>query len=173
MRLKRYGFNLWVGKIPWNWNGNPLWYSCMENSMDRGICWATVYRISKDWTDWAHTYTQMSVSCFSYCITFMKDVTIYVGCNHWLLCPWDSPHKNTQVGSHCLLQGIFPSQGWIQVFYIAGRFFTIWATREVLSHWGKLGNFVLLLQLPVVYNYCKILKVYKTICIIQSHAYII
>ena len=123
--------------------------------------------------DWAHTYTQMSVSCFSYCITFLKDVTIYVGCNHWLLCPWDSPHKNTEVGSHCLLQGIFPSQGWIQVFYIAGRFFTIWATREVLSHWGKLGNFVLLLQLPVVYNYCKILKVYKTICIIQSHAYII
>ena len=28
-----------------------------------------------------------------------------------LLCPWDSPGKNTGVGSHFLLQGIFPTQG--------------------------------------------------------------
>ena len=27
------------------------------------------------------------------------------------LCPWNSPGKNTGVGSHCLLQGIFPTQG--------------------------------------------------------------
>ena len=27
-----------------------------------------------------------------------------------LLCPWDSPGKNTGVGSHFLLQGIFPTQ---------------------------------------------------------------
>ena len=28
-----------------------------------------------------------------------------------LLCPWDSPGKNTGVGCHFLLQGIFPNQG--------------------------------------------------------------
>ena len=28
-----------------------------------------------------------------------------------LLCPWDSAGKNTGVGSHSLLQGIFPTQG--------------------------------------------------------------
>ena len=28
-----------------------------------------------------------------------------------LLCPWDSPGKNTGVGSHSLLQGIFLTQG--------------------------------------------------------------
>ena len=28
-----------------------------------------------------------------------------------LLCPWDSPGKNSGVGCHCLLQGIFPTQG--------------------------------------------------------------
>ena len=28
-----------------------------------------------------------------------------------LRCPWDSPGKNTEVGSHFLLQGIFPTQG--------------------------------------------------------------
>ena len=27
-----------------------------------------------------------------------------------LLCPWDSPGKNTGVGCHFLLQGIFPTQ---------------------------------------------------------------
>ena len=28
-----------------------------------------------------------------------------------LLCPWDSPGKNTGAGGHFLLQGIFPSPG--------------------------------------------------------------
>ena len=28
-----------------------------------------------------------------------------------LLCPWDSPGKDTAVGCHALLQGIFPTQG--------------------------------------------------------------
>ena len=27
------------------------------------------------------------------------------------LCPWDYPGKNTGVGCHFLLQGIFPTQG--------------------------------------------------------------
>ena len=29
-----------------------------------------------------------------------------------LLCPWNSPVKNTRVGSHALLQGIVLAQGW-------------------------------------------------------------
>ena len=29
-----------------------------------------------------------------------------------LLCPWDCPGKNTGVGYHFLLQGIFLTQGW-------------------------------------------------------------
>ena len=29
-----------------------------------------------------------------------------------LLYPWDFPGKNTGVGCHALLQGIFPTQGW-------------------------------------------------------------
>ena len=42
----------------------------------------------------------------------------------------DSPGKNTEVDSCSLLQGIFPTQGLIQVSHIAGRFFTNWSTRE-------------------------------------------
>ena len=29
-----------------------------------------------------------------------------------LLCPWNFSEKNTGVGCHILLQGIFPTQGW-------------------------------------------------------------
>ena len=31
-------------------HGNPLQYSCLENPMDRGACWATVYGVTKSWT---------------------------------------------------------------------------------------------------------------------------
>ena len=37
-----------------------------------------------------------------------------------LLCPWGSPGKNTGVGSHPLLQGIFPTQGLTRVSCTAG-----------------------------------------------------
>ena len=42
-----------------------------------------------------------------------------------LLCPTDFPGKNTGVGSHSLLQGIFPTQGSNPGLLIAGRFFTV------------------------------------------------
>jgi len=42
-----------------------------------------------------------------------------------LLCPWDSPGKNTGVGCHALLQGLFPTQDSIQVSHIAGGLFTV------------------------------------------------
>ena len=41
------GFNPWVGKTPREENGYPLQYSCLENSMDRGAWWATVYQVSE------------------------------------------------------------------------------------------------------------------------------
>ena len=49
-----------------------------------------------------------------------------------LLCPVDFLGKNTRVGCHFFLQGIFPTQGLNQVSHIVDRHFTIWATREVL-----------------------------------------
>ena len=45
----------------------------------------------------------------------------------------DSPGKNTGVGCHALLQGIFPTQNQSQVSRIAGRFFISWATLETPS----------------------------------------
>ena len=42
-----------------------------------------------------------------------------------LLCPWDSPGKNTGVGCHALLQGIFPTQGLNPGPPYCSRFFTV------------------------------------------------
>ena len=30
-------------------NGNPLQYTCLENSMDRGAWWVTVHGVIKEW----------------------------------------------------------------------------------------------------------------------------
>ena len=50
-----------------------------------------------------------------------------------LLCPWDSPGKDTGISCHSLLQGIYPQpRDWTRVSCITGRFFTVWATREAL-----------------------------------------
>ena len=38
------------GKSPEEGNSNPLRYSCLENSMDRGAWWATVHCVAKSQT---------------------------------------------------------------------------------------------------------------------------
>ena len=39
-----------LGRSPGEGNGNPLQYSCLENSMDGGAWWAIVHGIAKSWT---------------------------------------------------------------------------------------------------------------------------
>ena len=50
---KEYAFNAGdqgsipgLGRSPGEGNGNPLQYSCLENSMDRGTWWATVHGVT-------------------------------------------------------------------------------------------------------------------------------
>ena len=38
------------GRSPGEGNGNTLYYSCLENSMDRGAQWATVHGVAKSRT---------------------------------------------------------------------------------------------------------------------------
>ena len=47
------------GKSPREKNGNPLQYSCLENSMDRGAWWATVHGVTKNqsWLNDFYTHT--------------------------------------------------------------------------------------------------------------------
>ena len=38
------------GRTPEEGNGNPLWYTCLKNSMDRGAWQAAVHGVAKSWT---------------------------------------------------------------------------------------------------------------------------
>ena len=39
-----------LGRSPGGGNGNPLQYSCLENSMDRGVWQATVHSVAESQT---------------------------------------------------------------------------------------------------------------------------
>ena len=54
LQCRRHGFDLWVRKIPWKRKWNPLQYSCLENSMDRGAWWVTAHGVAKrlETTEW-------------------------------------------------------------------------------------------------------------------------
>ena len=39
-----------LGRSPGEGNGNPVQYSCLQNSMDRRAWWSTVHGVAKNWT---------------------------------------------------------------------------------------------------------------------------
>ena len=43
-----------MGRSPGEGNGNPLQYSCPDNSMGRGTWWATVHGVTKNQTQLNH-----------------------------------------------------------------------------------------------------------------------
>ena len=49
------------------------------------------------------------------------------------LCPWDFPGKNTGVGCHFLLQGIFPPKDQTRISCIGRRILYHWATWEACT----------------------------------------
>ena len=46
------------GRSPGGGHRNPLQYSCLENPMDRGTCWAMIHRVTKSWT-WLNWRTKI------------------------------------------------------------------------------------------------------------------
>ena len=98
-------------------------------------------RIKVSWSYRLHVIWMMGAFCFNLCVCVCVCVLVaqscLILCNPTdyslpsLLCPWNSPGKNTGVGSHSLLQGIFQPRDWTQVSCIVGRFF------YHLSHQGS------------------------------------
>ena len=108
-------------------NGNPFQCSCLGESQGRGSLVGCHL--------WGHTESDMTEAtqqqqqqqciyinailpicpswvfvCLCVLITqaCMTAIPWTIAC---LLCPWNAPGKNTRVGSHALLQGIFLTQG--------------------------------------------------------------
>ena len=54
-------------KSPGEWNGYPVQYSCLDNPMDRGDWWATVYGVAESYlTKRLSTSTQHIPPCVCY-----------------------------------------------------------------------------------------------------------
>ena len=62
LQCSRPRFNPWLGRSPGEGNGNPLQYSCLENSMVGGAWWATVHGVAK---------SQTRLSDFTYSLTLL------------------------------------------------------------------------------------------------------
>ena len=73
--------------------------------------------------------------CLIICLCISESDSHSVGSDS--LWPHGLPGQNIGVGSLSLLQEIFPTQGSNPVSYIAGRFFTSWATREAQEYWSE------------------------------------
>ena len=68
------------GRSPRVGNGNPLQFSCLENSLDRGAWLATVHGVTKSQTrlsDWIHTHTQIHIHMYI-CIYTHIHIRIYI-----------------------------------------------------------------------------------------------
>ena len=81
------------------------------------------------------TYTHSVCVCVCVCARArayaMSDSWDSIDCRPpRLLCPWDSSGKNTEVGCHFLLQGIFPTQGSNLHLLHCWWIFYCWATRK-------------------------------------------
>ena len=84
----------------------------------------------------------------------------------------DSPGKNTGVGCHALLQGIFPTQGSKPGFTHSGRFFAVWTTRCIkISKFAEFSNrtmFLLPRQGPAALRTCRILLEKQNLWYLES-----
>ena len=89
--------------------------------------WVCVFCLeSLNWPPLSRDLCAWVLSCFSHVQLFVTPWTTN------LLCPWDSPGKNTRVGCHAILH--FPSSGIEPTSFmslaLAGVFFTTIATWE-------------------------------------------
>ena len=61
-----------LGRSPGEGNGNPLQYSCPENSMDRGVWPATVHGLAELGT------TEQMTPCIYICIYIYIHISVYI-----------------------------------------------------------------------------------------------
>ena len=107
----------------------PQYLFCPQIKSEKGTPTITLVPIGKTHTHTHSTHTDTHTKHAS-CPQLLSCVQLFV--TPWtvptrVLCPWDSPGKNTGVGCHALLQGIFPIQEsnlhLLHLLALAGGFF--------------------------------------------------
>ena len=83
-RYKRWVSIPGSGRFPGGGHGNPLQYSCLENSMDRGAWQATVYGVARSRTRRSNTRTPMHphTHTLSHSYTDSHTLTLTHTCTH-------------------------------------------------------------------------------------------
>ena len=134
---------------PYLWSGQSLNFTASQNTssvrhVKNSLCQPSQFVNQKNEalkdliTSPSSTWVRAR-SCFMFCLVHMGKLCVshlVISNSLWprrlqptrLLCSWDSPRKNTGVGSHSFLQGVCLTHGSNLVSCIAGRFFTVWAT---------------------------------------------
>ena len=92
-------------------NGNPLQYSCLENSMDREAWWATVHGVAKSWTRLKQlTHTSDFLVTRSFYLHFYWGLGVLFGASHWLVVK-NLPVSAGDVRDSGLIPGLGRSSG--------------------------------------------------------------
>ena len=78
------------------WLDPEVWKQCQWSFTSLSSHWMRIFYLARKWK-WTHSVVSDSLWPCGLQTTR-------------LLCPWDSPGKNTGVGCHFLFQGIFPTQ---------------------------------------------------------------
>ena len=92
-------------------NGNPLQYSCLENSMDRKAWWATVHGVAKSRTplsDWARTFHFQRETLTVLTLCFRAESLS--GWGWWMVRTWYTQHPGSVPLSENLV--VEPQEGW-------------------------------------------------------------
>ena len=87
-RGKRHEFKPWGGRIPWSRKGQPFLYYCLENSMDREACLATVHRVEQ--SIYAYIY-MLSIYILNICVCVCVCVCVS---GQFISLPWLLHNKN-------------------------------------------------------------------------------
>ena len=139
-----------LGRSPGVGRSNPLWYSCLKNSMDRGAWNTRVHRVAKNWTwliihTWCkqslktpfdillrlHTCAKSLLSCLTLCnpMDCSPPVSSIHGIVQARILEWVAmPYARRSSDS-----GIKPAS--LMFSELGGGFFTTSATLEAQLHW--------------------------------------
>ena len=117
------GLSPGLGITPGRRNGNPLQYSCLENSMDRGAWWATVHRVAKSQTQMSN-FTSLHFNCTialeSAFLLFLFDYRIFKHI-HIEKCFDNYQPKGQSLFSSCIwtIKYIFKVLHAVNIYYLA------------------------------------------------------
>ena len=145
------------GSIPGWWRSpgggkdNPLQYSCLKNSMDRGALWAKVHRVAESDTQTQALFVhspQLPPSPYHFTGRILPmSPTLYVGT--CLPADWTFLHPETDPArsipttvESCLFSSVNFSQTWSTSFLLLFVLLPIsaWAPYSSFSHWPSMQH---------------------------------